>query len=63
MSIPDEGETLILNVLLKRILTDRDADLELLLYTNAGLNLETATKADKSTRKVSPSATVTGADG
>ena len=45
MSIPDEGETLILNLLLKRILTDRDADLELLLYTNAGLNLETATEA------------------
>ena len=45
MAIPDESETLILNVLLKRTLTDRDADLEVLLYTNSGLNLETATEA------------------
>ena len=45
MAIPDEAETLLLNVLLKRTLTDRDADLELLLYTNAALTLETATEA------------------
>lgn len=45
MAIPDEGETLLLNIALKRILTDRDADLELGLYTNSGLNLETATEA------------------
>ncbi len=45
MAIPDEGETLILNLLLKRILTDRDANLEVLLYTNSGLTLETATEA------------------
>ena len=45
MAIPDEGETVILNVLLKRVLTDRDADLQVLLYTNVGLNLETATEA------------------
>lgn len=45
MPIPNEGETLLLNMLLKRILTDRDADLEVLLYTNVGLDLETATEA------------------
>ena len=32
-------------MLLKRTLTDRDADLEALLYTNSGLDLETATEA------------------
>ncbi len=45
MAIPDEGETLILNLLLKRTLTDRDANLEVLLYTNSSLTLETATEA------------------
>lgn len=45
MAIPDEAETLILNMVLKSTLTDRDADLELGLYTNAGLTLETATEA------------------
>ncbi len=45
MTIPNESETLILNILLKRTLTDRDADLEVLLYTNSSLNLETATEA------------------
>ena len=45
MTIPDEGETLILNLLLKRILADRDADLEVGLYTNSGLTRETATEA------------------
>ena len=45
MAIPNEGETLLLNMLLKRILTDRDANLEVLLYTNSGLTLETATEA------------------
>jgi hypothetical protein len=45
MAVPDEGETAILTVLLKRSLTDRDADLEMGLYTNSTLTLETATEA------------------
>src|SRR3990167_350030 len=32
--IPDEAEALSCNVLIKRVLTDRDADLELGLFTN-----------------------------
>jgi len=46
MAIPNESETLILNVVFKRILTDRDATLEVLLYTNSGLNLETVAESD-----------------
>jgi len=46
MAIPNESETLILNLVLKRILTDRDATLELTLYTNSGLNLETVVESD-----------------
>ena len=45
MPVPDESETLFLNVLFKRVLTDRDATLELLLYTNAALALETAVES------------------
>ena len=45
VTIPNEGETLALNILLKRILTDRDADFEVGLYTNSGLTRETATEA------------------
>jgi hypothetical protein len=41
---PDEGETVSLNVLLKRLLTDRDADLEIGLFTNAAPG-ETITEA------------------
>jgi hypothetical protein len=36
--IPDEGEALIANLVCKRILTDRDADLELGLFTNASVD-------------------------
>lgn len=32
---PDEGETLIANIIYKRILTDRDANLEIGLFTNS----------------------------
>jgi hypothetical protein len=32
---PNEGETLIANILFKRVLTDRDATLELGLFTNS----------------------------
>jgi len=46
MPIPNEGETLILSILLTRDLTDRDADLQCLLYTNSGLNLETVAESD-----------------
>ena len=45
MTIPNEGETLALELILSRILTDRDANMELGLYTNSGLDLETATEA------------------
>jgi hypothetical protein len=33
--VPDEGEALIANLVCKRTLTDRDADLELGLFTNS----------------------------
>lgn len=42
--VPDEGEALIANLICKRTLTDRDADLELGLFTNAGAD-ETLTHA------------------
>lgn len=45
MTIPNEGESLVLNVVFGRVLTDRDANMQVGLYTNAGLNLETATEA------------------
>ena len=45
MTVPNEGETLILNMVLARVLTDRDATLECGLYTNSGLTLETATES------------------
>ncbi|MBT8085983.1 MAG: hypothetical protein KJN72_12210 [Woeseia sp.] len=32
--LPDEGENLVLELLIDRVLTDRDADLELGLFTN-----------------------------
>jgi hypothetical protein len=32
---PDEGDLLAVNIMLRRVLTDRDADLELGLFTNA----------------------------
>lgn len=41
---PNEGENLIANMLYKRILTDRDADLEIGLFTNAAPD-ETITEA------------------
>jgi len=41
---PNEGETLIANVIHKRIHVDRDADLELGLFTNAAAD-ETLTEA------------------
>ena len=41
---PDEGETVSLAILLKRLLTDRDADLELGLFTNVAPG-ETITEA------------------
>jgi hypothetical protein len=33
--VPDEGETLLANLVMKRTLTDRDADLEIGLFTDA----------------------------
>lgn len=42
--IPDEGEALIANMVFKRTLTDRDADLELGLFTNSSPG-ETITEA------------------
>ncbi len=42
---PNEGETLIAEILYKRDLTDRDADLELGLYTNTTGVDETITEA------------------
>lgn len=44
MPIPDEGENLAVKMLIKRILTDRDANLELGLFTNAVIG-ETTTHA------------------
>ena len=41
---PNEGENLVANILYKRTLTDRDADLELGLFTNASVD-ETTTHA------------------
>lgn len=41
---PDEGEKLIADIVCKRFLTDRDADLELGLFTNAAAS-ETTTHA------------------
>jgi len=41
---PDEGESVSLSILLQRVLTDRDADLELGLFTNASPG-ETITEA------------------
>lgn len=41
---PNESETLIANIIHKRLLTDRDADLELGLFTNAAPG-ETITEA------------------
>src|SRR5687768_46473 len=41
---PNEGENLVANMLYKRILTDRDADLEMGLFTNASVD-ETTTHA------------------
>lgn len=43
--VPNEGEALIANLVCKRTLTDRDADLELGLFTNASVS-ETTTHAD-----------------
>lgn len=42
---PNEGETFLGNYIYKRILTDRDADLELGLFTNSSVS-ETTTEAD-----------------
>ena len=42
--LPDEGETLLLELAAQRILTDRDADLELGLFTNSAAT-ETITEA------------------
>lgn len=42
--IPNEGESLIANIIFKRILTDRDANLELGLFTNASVG-ESTTEA------------------
>lgn len=42
---PDEGETLIANVVHKRTHADRDADLELGLFTNASVTETTAHSA------------------
>lgn len=42
--VPDEGEALIANMVFKRVLTDRDADLELGLFTNSSPG-ETITEA------------------
>lgn len=44
MPVPDEGENLAVKILIKRILTDRDANLELGLFTNAVIS-ETTTHA------------------
>jgi hypothetical protein len=41
---PNEGETLVANLVHKRVLTDRDANLELGLFTNAAAD-ETLTEA------------------
>ena len=48
---PDEGETVSLNILLKKILTDRDADLEIGLFTNSspGETITEATLTEPST--------------
>jgi hypothetical protein len=43
--VPNEGEKLIADLIFKRVLTDRDADLELGLFTNASVS-ETTTLAD-----------------
>ena len=46
MTIPNEAETLVMGMLFSRLLGDRDADLEIGLYTNTGLTLETAAESD-----------------
>ena len=45
MTIPNEGETLLLEQTLQRDNTDRDANLQVALFTNSSLTLETATEA------------------
>lgn len=42
--LPDEGESLLVDLIVKRILTDRDADLEMGLFTNTSPG-ETITEA------------------
>ena len=42
--LPDEGESLLVDLMVKRILTDRDADLEMGLFTNSSPG-ETITEA------------------
>jgi hypothetical protein len=42
--LPDEGESLLVDVMCKRVLTDRDADLEVMLFTNSSPG-ETITEA------------------
>ena len=46
---PNEGEALIADIICKRVLTDRPADLELGLFTNAAAD-ETTNQDRKSTR-------------
>jgi hypothetical protein len=43
--MPNEGETLAVNILCKRVLTDRDADLELGLFTNSSVGETTTLSA------------------
>lgn len=43
--VPNEGEKLIADIVMKRVLTDRDADLELGLFTNSSVS-EATTLAD-----------------
>jgi hypothetical protein len=43
--MPNEGKTLAVNILCKRVLTDRDADLELGLFTNSSVGETTTLSA------------------